>query len=179
MLQMVNPSKSLYSTEQAVQWLTEIGEALQYMHTLTPAVSQHSQLPIVYRLCCLLALVAGTCPAIECCQHAAGRSQRSEAGERSPQYVTASLSFQLKRPVSVIHCTFSLFGMLQGVCQKALRKLSCLILVCIRSSASLERTAPPQTRQCRSPLSQVIPRSSCTSLRSWLFCFGFSFWSVS
>ena len=42
MLQMVNPSKSLYSTEQAVQWLTEIGEALQYMHTLTPAVSQQS-----------------------------------------------------------------------------------------------------------------------------------------
>ena len=39
MLQMVSPSKSLYSTEQAVQWLTEIGEALQYMHTLTPAVS--------------------------------------------------------------------------------------------------------------------------------------------
>lgn len=61
MLQMVNPSKSLYSTEQAVQWLTDIGEALQYMHTLTPAVSQHS-----YLLTCLsplpwqLALVAGT-----------------------------------------------------------------------------------------------------------------------
>ena len=42
--QMVHPSKSLYSTEQAVQWLTEIGEALQYMHTLTPAVSPHSYL---------------------------------------------------------------------------------------------------------------------------------------
>lgn len=39
MLQMVNPSKSLYSTEQAVQWLTEIADALHYMHTLTPAVS--------------------------------------------------------------------------------------------------------------------------------------------
>ena len=40
MLQMVNPSKSLYSTEQAVQWLSEIAEALQYMHSLTPAVSR-------------------------------------------------------------------------------------------------------------------------------------------
>lgn len=36
--QMVNPSKSLYSTEQALQWLTEIAEALLYMHSLTPAV---------------------------------------------------------------------------------------------------------------------------------------------
>ncbi|DBB04448.1 TPA: hypothetical protein ACH3X1_012928 [Trebouxia sp. C0004] len=36
--QMVNPSKSLYSTEQAVQWLSEIAEALQYLHSLTPAV---------------------------------------------------------------------------------------------------------------------------------------------
>ena len=38
-VQMVNPSKSMYSTEQAVQWLLEIAEALQYMHSLTPVVS--------------------------------------------------------------------------------------------------------------------------------------------
>lgn len=36
--QMVNPSKSLYSTEQGVQWLLEIAEALLYMHSLTPVV---------------------------------------------------------------------------------------------------------------------------------------------
>ena len=58
MLQMVNPSKSLYSTEQAVQWLSEIAEALQYMHSLTPAVSRSLQtLPLQ----CMLALLPVTC----------------------------------------------------------------------------------------------------------------------
>ena len=40
---MVNPSKSLYSTEQGVQWLLEIAEALLYMHSLTPVVCLYAQ----------------------------------------------------------------------------------------------------------------------------------------
>ncbi len=57
-LQMVNPSKSLYSTEQAIQWLTEIAEALQYMHSLTPAVSLLSRCVVCGLICFLHSLFA-------------------------------------------------------------------------------------------------------------------------
>lgn len=36
---MVSPSKSLYTAEQAVQWLAQIADGLAYMHALDPTVS--------------------------------------------------------------------------------------------------------------------------------------------
>lgn len=51
--------------------------------------------------------------------------------------------------------------------QKALRKLSYLILGCTRSSASLGRIALPQTHQCRSPSPmKVTSQLSCIVLRA-------------
>ena len=38
-LQMVSPSKSIYTAEQAMQWLIQIADALAYMHALDPTVS--------------------------------------------------------------------------------------------------------------------------------------------
>ena len=36
---MVTPNKSIYTAEQAMQWLGQIADALAYMHALNPTVS--------------------------------------------------------------------------------------------------------------------------------------------
>lgn len=39
---MVTPSKSIYTAQQALEWLVSIAEALAYMHSLDPTVCMTS-----------------------------------------------------------------------------------------------------------------------------------------